>query len=391
MKVLRVSSSYYPATKYGGSITAEYNLDKELSKTLQFDVATTNAGLDTIEVKKWKQLDDIHIIYLPFVGYEHFNLSFSYLWFLINNVKKYDLLHISGVWNFPVLLAPIVARYFNIPYVMTLHGALFESAFNAKKNHIKKYLFKHIVKKNLLYASCIHLTTQKEKDELNKLIDIDLLQTVIIPFGISNLDLNIEITKIEKFKEKFKILEDEKIILFVGRIHPIKGLDLLVKSFNLLIKQRQDIKLMIVGPDDVGYQKDLLALIDNDALSKVCFTGMLEGIEKELAFASADLFVLPSYSENLGMVVIEAMQHKLPIVITQNVGIGSFLNGIDGIDIIDYDEQKLKNIMLKKMEQNVSNEAIKKTIYQAFEENFSLKAIGVKFINMYKSLFIKDN
>lgn len=384
MKILRVSPSYYPATKYGGSISADFNLDKETSEKHDLNVVTTNAGLKSIKINKWFSFNNLKVIYLSFIGYEHFNFSLSFLFFLVKNIKKYDLLHISGVWNFPSFIAPILARFFKVPYIITLHGALFEAAFNAKKRIFKKILFKLIVKKNLIKSSAVHVTSYKEAEELNKFININLLNVAVIPFGIPNQSIKIKIKDIKEFRNKYDIKSYEKIILFVGRVHPIKGLDLLFKTFNEIIKVKKDIRLFIVGPYDTKYKLSLMNLLSNEAKIKVCFTGMLEGKDKELIFINSDVFVLLSYSENLGMVVIEAMQHRLPIIIGNNVGISSLIKNVRGIDIVDYDIKQIKSILLNKVCYQINDEKIKEHIYDSYIRLFDIKQVSERFIKLYK-------
>ena len=121
------------------------------------------------------------------------------------------------------------------------------------------------------------------------------------------------------FFERFTKLRNKRILLFLARLHPKKGLDLLVESWGELARQHSDVHLVIAGPDGDGTEGRLRAVIRSAGLeSSVTFTGMLQEDLKWSAFAAAEIFTLPSYSEGLSMGALEAMGAGLPVVVTRN-------------------------------------------------------------------------
>ncbi|GAG37700.1 unnamed protein product, partial [marine sediment metagenome] len=110
----------------------------------------------------------------------------------------------------------------------------------------------------------------------------------------------------------------KRIILFLGRIHPQKGLDLLAKAFEKIAREWDNAYLMIVGPDSEGYKIKIEKMLESEGvLNKVIFTGMLSGRKKLIVLGGADIFALPSYSEGFSMAILEAMICKLPVIITK--------------------------------------------------------------------------
>jgi glycosyltransferase involved in cell wall biosynthesis len=384
MRILRVVSSYYPALKYGGTISSEYYLDSELSKTIDIDVCTTNAGQNKVKIGQWTKINKINVVYFSYIGYEHFNFSVPLLFFLIKNVHKYDLVQISGVWNFPVLLAPLISRIKKIPYVMTLHGTIFEHALQSKRKAIKKILFHLLVKRNILKADKIHFTSKREVQELNKMMHIPDDRIFISPFGLPHGFFATDIEKNNQIS-KYKLEGYSKIILFVGRVHPIKGVGLLIESFSK-IKDNSDICLVVLGPYDPVYKESIINNFDKNIIESVVFTGEVYGKEKEVFYQIADLFILPSYSENLGMVVIEAMQNKLPIIITTNVGIASLVGEMNGVDVLEYDSDAIMEAIVHKLKNESDDVSLRNEIYSDFCKLFLIEIVSNDFKIMYRGL-----
>jgi glycosyltransferase involved in cell wall biosynthesis len=121
----------------------------------------------------------------------------------------------------------------------------------------------------------------------------------------------------EKFFAAFPGLRATRILLFLGRLHPKKGCDLLLDAFP----RNSELSLVLAGPDQVGWEIELRRRVDHSAASRVIFTGMLEGEMKRGALAVADAFILPSHQENFGMAVVEALAAGLPVLISNRINI----------------------------------------------------------------------
>ena len=147
----------------------------------------------------------------------------------------------------------------------------------------------------------------------------------------------------QPFFELRKQLSDDVInISFVGRIHPIKGLDILIKAFSKLLKSNNNIILNIIGPDENNYLQTLLQIIKNLGCSKnIKFLGLLDRIELLPVLSRSDIFILPSRHENFGISVLEAMAANIPVIVTRYVPISQEIIANKAGIVIDYSENEL--------------------------------------------------
>ncbi len=382
LKLLHVTSSYYPAFSFGGSVSADYETDNELSKSnIDIDISTTNAGLKKNEVKlnTWIKHKKINIIYFPFLGYIHYNFSLKYLFFLIKNIKNYDLIHFSGTWNFPIIFGPIIARIFNKPYIVTPHGTLYKGTFDGKSAIIKKIHYKLFVKKNLQKASAIHFTTKDEKEKVENFLKINM-KSKVIPYGIDFVDKELNL---EMYKRKYNIPNNKKIILFLGRINWIKGLDILIQGFSKILEKRDDCLLLCVGPDDENYSSELKKYIVN---KNIIFTGMVSGDDKIAMYKMGNIFILPSYSENFGMTVIEAANFNLPIIISNKVGLHNEISENNAGIVIDTTIDAIINSIIMLLDDEKLSKTISSNALKMVNEKFTREESGKQFIEMYKEI-----
>ena len=213
-----------------------------------------------------------------------------------------EIIHNHGLWMMPNVYSGMVARRRAIPLVTSPRGMLSEWAF--QYGSVVKRLFWPLVQKPALAATtCFHATAESEYEDIRRM---GFRQPVaIIPNGIAIPEV------VPKQAGIFRTL------LFLGRVHPVKGLDMLLPAWQAIQDRFRDWRLVIAGPDNDGYQKTLQKLAARLRLTRIEFTGALKGNEKWKAYQQADLFVLPSYSENFGMAVAEALATGLPAIVSK--------------------------------------------------------------------------
>lgn len=230
-------------------------------------------------------------------------------------VQDFDLVHIHELWHYPHLAAYQAAIRWKKPYIITLHGGLEPWAFGYKGT--KKRVYMRLVQRRILKkAGAIHALTPEEEREVRRLG----LRTpvMLIPNGIHPRDFR-DLPARTELESSYPELEGKRVVLFLSRIHPKKGLDLLAKALGRIVRQPEgeDVHLVIAGPDEGGYQAKVESMLKgNGVFDKTTFTGMLTGRNKLAALARADLFVLPSYSEGFSVATLEALACGLPTVIT---------------------------------------------------------------------------
>ncbi len=219
--------------------------------------------------------------------------------------------HIHGLWQEHCALAAREARRQGKPYIISAHGMLDPWALQAKKR--KKAMYLSLVeRRNLQGAACLHALTEAEAEAYRKLAPG--VPVTIIPNGAAvPPEANPEV-----FLAQFPEVRGRRLVLFLARLHPKKGLDILCQAWRAISAQWPEAQLILAGPDADGYRATTERSIESLGLrDRITFTGMLKGEQKWSALAAADLFVLPSYSEGLSVSVLEALGMGCPVLVTE--------------------------------------------------------------------------
>jgi glycosyltransferase involved in cell wall biosynthesis len=216
--------------------------------------------------------------------------------------RSVDLIHNHSLWMAPNVYAGQVAQQRDMPWVVSPRGTLSEWAMQSGSS-IKRLFWPLMQRPSLAATTCFHATAKSEYEDIRRM---GFRQPVaIILNGIDIPDF------LHTHQAGLRTL------LFLGRIHPVKGLDILLPAWRVVQDRFPDWKLRIVGPDNRGYLAQMQQLASDLGLERVEFSGVLYGTDKTLAYAQADLFVLPSHSENFGMTVAEALAAGTPAIVTK--------------------------------------------------------------------------
>lgn len=345
MKILHVAHFFYPCLSAGGVVNASYQIASKQSEDNDVKVISSDSCKERLKFPNGRydvNVDGIKVDYFRNLS-NKFKLKtmldtpLAAPFKIRNDIKGYDIIHIHEHRQTLAIFASYFARKNNIPYVVQAHGSVLPFF---QKEGLKNIFDKVFGFKILHNASCVFALTEVEKEQYLKMgVDEDKIE--IVPLGI-NLDEYENLPDYGKFRSKFNIGENDKLILFVGRIHEIKGLGLLIDSFNDLINQHNEnhsledissssIKLAIVGPDD-GYLVKLEDKIKEYSLEdNVIITGPLYKEEKQEALVDCDLFVMPSKYESFTTSGLEAMACSKPLVLTKNNHIHDWVDGNVGL------------------------------------------------------------
>ncbi len=351
MRILHIVPTYLPAYRYGGPIYSVHELNKGLAKDgVEVTVYTTNIdGSNNLPVKM-DIIDGVKINY--------FKSSFPRSWFyskelknaLSENIKNFDLVHITSVFLSASYLGAKYSKKLNKPYIISPRGSLIPELISKKSSLLKKSYIKCIEGKNLSGASAIHFTTKYEED-MYKELGLPLKKSIIIPNGIdANINLSQNSQDDINFKQKFGIPENAKILLSLGRLNWKKGFDTLIPAFAEVVKEISSAVLVVVGSDsdELGYKNKIEKLVDKYHLAKnIIFTGDLRDNDKAIAYKLSDVFVAPSYSENFGISLVEAMSYGKPVVVTDAVGIASDIREAGAGIVIKKNINELKKGILE--------------------------------------------
>ncbi|MCG2725667.1 MAG: glycosyltransferase [Elusimicrobia bacterium] len=256
---------------------------------------------------------------------------------LVNNT---DIIHLQGAFTY---YSYFICKFVkNKPIVLSPRGALVK--WGLRKNfisRIKKFIYLKTIGKMILNsANIIHFTSEYEKKEFEnffgKIYDDKI---AVIPNGVELVNRNVDA---DLFRKRLSIEAHKKIVLFMGRISREKNLESLILAFSKLSKKHKDLMLVIAGPDEKKYKQKLDWLIGKQGIEdRVVFTGMIEGELKWSAYKAAEVFVLPSWTENFGMVAVEAMSSGIPIVVSNMVGIADDIKKFEAGYVSGTDEDSI--------------------------------------------------
>jgi glycosyltransferase involved in cell wall biosynthesis len=321
MKILYVIANL--AARYGGSTTACLDIAQAMAAAgHEVKIYTTNQdGSSELDVPIGQPIfkHGVEIRYFQIQSPRFWGTSWGLANALGQAIPKSDIVHTHSLYLFHGTVTAYFCRQMQVPLVISPHGSL--DPYIYKRHRLRKrimeFIFEH---RNLQNANAIHFISQEEQ----RLAQPYLFDTpsFVVPLGLNIEDYAKPIVNSCRLRSQYPELENKKIVLFFGRINFKKGLDILVKALALVAKQRSDVHLVIAGPDNEGYGDRVKKWLEAEKVSdRTTFTGMLQGHDKLSALYESDLFVLPSYSENFGISVIEAMICGLPVIISDQVNI----------------------------------------------------------------------
>lgn len=341
MKILHVVPSFVPCFSAGGVVNAAYQIaKKQVEQGHDVSVYTTDSCQERLKFENNYNVDrdGIKVFYFKNLSNSVKNrltidTPASSINYLKKTVNNFDIIHIHEHRHSLAIATHRYAKKNNVPYVLQAHGSVLPF-FQKEK---LKEIFDKIWGFDILYDACkVFALTEIEKQQYLEM-GVDESKIEIVPLGI-NLEEYGKLPEPGKFKSKHGIQDDEKVILFLGRIHEIKGLDLLIKSFNKV--SNDNLKLAIVG-GDYGFLSTIEELIRDYKLEdKVLFPGVLIGKEKQEALVDCDIFVMPSRYESFTTSGLEAMACKKPLILTKNNHIHDWVNDNVGL-VCDFDENDL--------------------------------------------------
>ncbi len=338
MKILQVTNLFSPV--HGGSAEVPYHLSKELAKR----------GHEVILYTSDFKLSQEYIIPIPEVKIRAFKTWLSAAGFQVTpgiikqvkgEIRHHNIIHMHNYRTFQNIVVHHYAKKCGVPYVLQAHGSL--TTF-FQKGWLKR-LFDIIWGHRILKDASKFVAVTKMEAEQYKSMGVSGDKIEIVPNGIDLSEFD-NLPERGELRRKYGLGSDQRIILYLGRIHKIKGLDLLAKAFADLPQSLNDARLVIVGPDD-GYLPSLRKLIADLQISdRTLFTGQLYGREKLEAYVDADVYVLPSSYEIFSITVLEACACGTPVIVTDRCGIANVIDDQVGL-VVPYDKEQLQNGLLQ--------------------------------------------
>lgn len=382
MKLLCVIPFYKPAFVYGGPARSIPILMESLvEKGVEVTIYTTDAAGDVrLDVENGAPylIDGVTVYYYRRDLPGNYFLSMGMAKACSQNIQSFDVVYLLSNWGFPFLPACRAAIRGKTPYLVSPRGSFKKITWQGK--FLKKWCYHHIFERRYINrAAGIHYTTDMEKK------DSDWLklspQAYVLPNPV-NLDEFRHLPERGQFRQELRIAPDIPIVLYLGRVDPDKGLNITLQALGKLAEQFPELILVIAGPEEDNYFEVLKRLADKlGVASKVIFTGLLSTEKRLRALVDADVFILPSLSENFGMSAVEAMAVGLPVIVSDRSGIADYIQKSEAGVIIPLDPDCLAEelaTLLKSPERRIQmgNQAV-----ELVRSNFAPESVSGELMN----------
>ncbi len=388
MKILHVAHFFYPCLSAGGVVNASYQIARMQARDNSVKVISSDACKERLKFEESRydvDIDGIKVDYFKNIS-NRFKLAtmldtpLGAIFRIKKQIRDFDVVHVHEHRQTLSIIACYFARRYGIPYVVQAHGSVLPFF---QKEGLKNIFDKVFGFKILHGASKVFALTEVEKEQYLKMgVEEDRIE--IVPLGI-NIEEYSDLPEEGIFREKFNISKDDKLIIFIGRVHEIKGLDLLIDAFKELADSEDDVKLAIVGPDD-GYMDALnLRIAECDLSDKVIVTGPLYKSEKQEALVDCDLFVMPSKYESFTTSGLEAMACGKPLVLTKNNHIHDWVDGSVGL-ACDDDKMSLKDAMAEVLFDEELSKKFGMNGRRLIQEKYNWDMINEQILNIYESI-----
>jgi glycosyltransferase involved in cell wall biosynthesis len=378
LSVLQVAGTLDP--EFGGPPVAVNQLTRSLSQLGHtVDVVT----LDSPSAPWLKDVPDTVLALGP--GKGKYGYSRRCRRWLAENVQKYDVVVVHGLWRYQCHAVSQACLKASVPYFVFVHGTLdpwFKRRFPLK--HVQKWLFWQLSVHNALSnAQAVIFTQVKERDLARQSFKPYRLHEEVVTMGIDEPGGDPR-TQQEAFLSRFPDLRGKRILLFLSRIHPKKGCDLLIEAFARVAHVDERLHLVIAGPDEGDLERKLRELCEKLQITdRVTFPGMLSGDVKWGAYRAAEVFALISHSENFGIVLAESLACGLPVLTTDKVNISQEIEdsggGLIGTDTVDSAESLMKSWLSMSEEERA---VMQKSARSCYDEKFGSRNAALSFLQL---------
>ena len=379
MKILQVIAYFTP--QKGGDVNVCYNLSKQLARRgHEVTIITSDFEFDK-EYAASIEKDGVKVI--PFHCIANicaFLVTPSIGKWLNDNINKFDLIHLHNFRSYQNNMVCHYAVKHSVPYIVQAHGSVLPYFAKIQLKKLYDLVWGNKILRDA--AKAIALTSTEVNQYIKMGVDENKLE--LIPNGIE-LSQYRNLPSYGDFKNQLNINSNEKVILFLGRIHKIKGLDLLLDSFADLLREIRDCKLIIVGPDD-GYLTTLKKqTVDLGIENRVLFTGPLYGPDKLKAYIDADVFVLPAVYDCFSVTLLESMACGTPIVTTNNGDKLDWIHNRVGI-VVDYDKTQIRNATHKILTDDALRKSFGEEGKRLVRDIYNWDNIVQELIELYEKL-----
>jgi len=390
VKVLQVIPSVSPAL--GGPTQVVLNLVRALRETgVDAEIVTTNdngATLLDVPLNQRTEYEQVPVWFLPRFSppLKEYIFSPAITQWLWQHLREYDILDNHYLFSYASTCAGAIARWQKVPYTVRTMGQL--APWALAQSQRKKQIYTRLIERhNLNSAAAIHCTTNGEAEDVRN-FGIKT-PTVTLPLGV-NQPVTLSNAK-EKICQIYGISPTTPILLFLSRLHYKKRPELLIESLGKLAAKQYNFHLILAGSGEADYLTYLQSLVDSFGLTtKTTFPGFVTGTNKDLLLQGSDIFVLPSFSENFGIAVAEAMSHGLPVIITPDILISPDIFTAKAGLIVPGEAEQLGEAIAQLLTSPQLRYQLGENGKNLVQHRYSWKVIAVQLAEVYRSIITKQ-
>ena len=374
MRVLHVIPSV--SERSGGPGMAIVPMCQALQKLgVEVVLVTTDAAMRKFEFCQALDYEGVPAIFFPNQLGESFKYSRPLSVWLKQNVSGYELAHIHAVFNHSSVAAARECRKQRVPYVIRPLGTL--DPWSMKQKALRKRLFWSLAGESMLSgAAAVHYTSRAEKTATENLLGVNHGQ--VIPLGIDAIADSANDVRGDRSLSPY--------VLVLSRLHPKKGLDVLIDAFIALTRRAEFDRWRLViagdGPTDhVNVLKRKAAAVQE----RIVFTGWLDGERKEQMLRNASLLVLPSYQENFGLCVMEALARSVPVLLSPHVNLADEIEEANAGWIAPVEREALSTTLATALD-DPDELAKRGSAGKLLSQRYSWERVATELTNLYAQI-----
>lgn len=387
MNILHVISTLDPAAGGPPRVVAEL-ASQQSSRGLSVTVCTTDAAIDRRANRgaavaasmgtSGVEVVQCRVLFAPFLVSREMNR------WIREQVGRFDVVHIHGIYRYHAACAANHARAREVPYVVSPHGAL--DPYVRRRSHhalfLKRYYERWVELPNLNRADVIHFSSPMECE---RAADLSLRPpSVVIPNAVGEAAFQ-PVKRCDEFRADHDIPLGVPLILFVGRLNFVKGLDLLLAAFCDIKREVPDAMLALVGPDGKGYERHLMGLATSLGVAQsVRFGGLLDPERVRAAYGTANLFVLPSRSESFGMSLLEAMAAGCPVIVSNEVGLSTEVKASRAGWVVGLDRNQIKSAIVRLLKDPTAARSVGRSGADLVRRAYTWEVVEPQFRKLYQ-------
>jgi glycosyltransferase involved in cell wall biosynthesis len=340
----------------------------------QSDIATTDYGLsgDWLEHVRSRAPASTSIKIFSESKWLDKGWSLPLIKWLWRRASDYDVVHIHALFSSTSSAAAWVCNRKQVPFVIRPLGTLSPYTFANKRRLLKRLYFRLLDMRALRHACAIQFTTSQEFRKTDRLRLATRNVVVPIPYDLINI-------------RQSKASEDPTI-LFLSRLHPVKGLELLLQAISVVRATLPSVRLVVAGAGDAGYESSVRARARKLQLDDVVtFAGFVEGAAKEALFEKASVFALLSHQENFGVAVAEALARGIPVIITEGVDLADDVRAYQSGYVVNRDVGHVANALVKLLSDALLRRTMGANGRRQVAELYAPSKVGLQLESLYRS------